>query len=95
MSHTAYTLQVREELDAGGRAKLDSIVWDMTNRRPSEEQVVSIEDLRAAYKELAALILLQCPKSRECSLALTNLEQSLMWAVGSIAREGEGRPSHG
>ncbi len=27
-----------------------------------------------------------CPSSRELSLALTNLEQTLMWAVASIAR---------
>ncbi|WP_419877727.1 DUF7681 family protein [Brevibacillus centrosporus] len=42
--------------------------------------------LREKAKELAYLIEEQCPNSREKSLAITNLEQSVMWANASIAR---------
>ncbi|WP_435869242.1 Acb2/Tad1 domain-containing protein [Corynebacterium stationis] len=42
--------------------------------------------LRQKTKELAYLYEELCPPSRERSLALTNLEQSNMWANASIAR---------
>lgn len=42
--------------------------------------------MRAKGKELALLIEEICPESRERSLAMTNLEQSVMWANASIAR---------
>lgn len=35
---------------------------------------------------LANLFLEQCPESRELSLALTSLEEAMMWANASIAR---------
>ena len=37
-------------------------------------------------KELAYLIDELCPASREKSLALTKIEESIMWANASIAR---------
>lgn len=42
--------------------------------------------LREAAKKLAYLYEELCPPSRERSLAITNLEQSNMWANASIAR---------
>ncbi|MGG0756722.1 DUF7681 family protein [Brevibacillus laterosporus] len=42
--------------------------------------------LRQKAKQLAYLIDELCPNSREKSLAMTNLEQSIMWANASIAR---------
>ncbi|MCR8982655.1 hypothetical protein [Brevibacillus laterosporus] len=42
--------------------------------------------LREKAKQLAYLIDELCPNSREKSLAMTNLEQSIMWANASIAR---------
>lgn len=44
------------------------------------------EGLRNKAKELAYLIELNCPDSREKSEAMTHLENSLMWANASIAR---------
>lgn len=41
--------------------------------------------LRAKAKELADLIITDCPPSREASLALTNVQQAVMWANASIA----------
>lgn len=53
---------------------------------PKDNQPARYEELRARAKRLALLILDNCPDSRERSLALTNLEQSIFWANASIAR---------
>lgn len=45
--------------------------------------------IRDQAKELAKMIDVSCGDSREKSLAFTNLEQSLMWAIKAIALEGE------
>lgn len=54
---------------------------------PSENQVDRYTLLRNKAKELAYAIDERCPNSREKSLALTNLEQAVMWANASIARQ--------
>jgi hypothetical protein len=61
---------------------------NLTNQSVSGTQVDRIEVLRNAARDLGDEILEHCPPSREQSLAITNLEQALMWAVASIAREG-------
>lgn len=53
---------------------------------PKEGQAERYTVLREKAKELALLIEKECPHSREKSLAMTNLEQSVMWANASIAR---------
>jgi hypothetical protein len=53
---------------------------------PKADQPRKYEDIRAKAKELALLIDVECPDSREKSVAMTNLEQSVMWANASIAR---------
>jgi hypothetical protein len=45
-------------------------------------------EIRDTAKHLAELLLRRCPASRERSLALTKLEESVMWANASIARHG-------
>lgn len=47
-----------------------------------QERYVSIWD---TAKSLAYLIEKSCPESREKALALTNLQQSVMWANAAIA----------
>lgn len=51
----------------------------------STESLVKIEDIRNGAKELAATILTNCPDSREKSLAMTNLEQAIMWANKAVS----------
>lgn len=51
-----------------------------------EEQESKYITLREAAKKLAYMYEELCPPSRERSLAITNLEQSNMWANASIAR---------
>ena len=54
---------------------------------PKEGQPEKYTAIRDKAKELAELINKLCPVSREQSLAMTNLEQSVFWANASIARE--------
>lgn len=42
--------------------------------------------LRDKAKEFAEMIDAQCPNSRERSVALTKLEETVMWANAAIAR---------
>lgn len=53
---------------------------------PKEGQPAKYEAIREKAKELAYLIEDLTPNSREKSLALTNLEQSVFWANAGIAR---------
>lgn len=53
---------------------------------PKDGQPEKYNELRDKAKEFAYLIEDLCPNSREKSLAITNLEQSVMWANASIAR---------
>ncbi|AQZ45581.1 hypothetical protein [Paenibacillus larvae] len=51
-----------------------------------EGQTQKYTSIRGKAEELAHLIDESCPNSREKSLALTNLEQAVMWANAAIAR---------
>jgi len=53
---------------------------------PKGDQPQRYIELRDKAKELAELMTSLCPPSRELSLAITNLEQAIMWANASIAR---------
>lgn len=63
---------------------IEKVKLSLTNIKPSDEKIVRIEDVRNAYKTVADCLNVTCKDSRELSLAITNLEQSLMWAVKSI-----------
>lgn len=51
----------------------------------NESQVERYESLRAEAKSLTHTILSHTPKSREQSLAITSLQQAIMWANAAIA----------
>lgn len=53
---------------------------------PKEGQQEKYEAIRSKAKELAYLIDDMRPGSREKSLAMTKLEESVMWANASVAR---------
>ena len=66
---------------------------NLTNHPPVDESIVDrFESIRGYAKQLATTIDELCPDSREKSLAFTNLEQTVMWAVGSIARNQDALP---
>lgn len=63
---------------------------NLTNHPPVNDGVVAMfEAIRTAGKALGYAIAELCPESRERSLAITNLEQTIMWAVAAIARNQE------
>lgn len=65
---------------------LARIEASLTNRPPVGDAVVEVfELLRGSAKELAALVVKFVPASREQSLALTHLEETVMWAVKGVA----------
>ena len=56
-----------------------------TYHAPFGDQAARYEMIRKAAKDLAITIDRACPESREKSLALTAVQQSVMWANASIA----------
>lgn len=62
---------------------------NFTYHAPTEEQKVVYSEIRKQAHDFANYLQDNCPVSRELSLALTNLEQVVMWANASIAREGK------
>ena len=64
-----------------------------TYHRPFGNQSQRYEDIRNGAKILAMLLQRACPESREKALAITNLQQSVMWANASIAINETKAPS--
>ena len=62
---------------------------DLKNRftyhAPKEGQPEIYEDIRTMALEFSDLINELCPDSREKSLAMTKLQEAVMWANASIA----------
>lgn len=65
---------------------LARIETNFTYHAPQPDQPTRYGVIRDTAKQLAALLVIVCPESRELSLALTKLEESVMWANASIAR---------
>lgn len=63
-----------------------SIDTNFTYHPPKDGQPERYQLIREKAKELALLLDGECPDSREKSLAMTKLEESVMWANASIAR---------
>ena len=57
-----------------------------TYHAPKNDQTARYISIREKAKELAYMIDELCPKSRERSLAFTKLDETVMWANASIAR---------
>ena len=56
-----------------------------TYHKPFGDQPARYELLREEAGKLATLINELCPESREKSLALTTIQQAIMWANAAIA----------
>lgn len=61
-----------------------------THHVPVNDQPQKYEEIREMAKQFAVSINALCPDSREKSLAITNLEQAVMWANAAIARRSDG-----
>jgi len=65
---------------------VDDLERRFTYHAPQGDQSARYERIRAAARRYVELINALCPESREKSLAITNLEQTVMWANAAIAR---------
>jgi hypothetical protein len=68
----------------------DALLQDLqarfTYHAPKGDQALRYGFLRSMAHDLAIKICELCPDSRERSLALTNLDEVIMWANAAIAR---------
>lgn len=64
----------------------EQIINNFTYHKPIGTQPERYDSLRAEARTLAFKIQTHCPESREKSLALTKLEEAIMWANAAIAR---------
>lgn len=67
----------------------DYYIKSFSHQQPTSEQLKRIEHLRLSYKLILHEICKTCKESRELSIALSNLENSLMYAVKSIVLENK------
>jgi hypothetical protein len=66
-----------------------------TYHAPKGDQADRYNDIRKTARDFAVLLKLYCPESREQGLALTHLEETVMWANASIARNEIGDNTSG
>lgn len=64
----------------------DDLQVRFTYHAPTEGQASLYQTLRGEALKLAVLIDQYTPESREKSLAITKLEEAVMWANAAIAR---------
>ena len=66
--------------------KFEDIKKRFTYHPPKENQPEKYQKIRKGAKELATLINDLCPESGEKLIAITKLEETVMWANAAIAR---------
>lgn len=69
-----------------GDADLDDLETRFKHHPPHGNQVDRYQAIRQWGHGWATAIIANCPPSRERSLALTKIEEAVMWANASIAR---------
>ncbi len=72
----------KDEVKAG-------IDYSLTNKRPSDKAIENIESFREVAKQLGHAIVDYVPAGRAQALAITKLEEAVMWAVKGIALDSE------
>lgn len=66
--------------------RIAQIDHSLTNHPPVDAAVVArFEEIREQAKALGVLIVDLVPVGREASLAVTHLEETVMWAIKGIA----------
>lgn len=65
---------------------MTNIENNFTYHKLDMNQVGRCESIREHAKEFAFLLEKTCPESRERSLAMTKLEECVMWANAAISR---------
>lgn len=67
-------------------SKREQIENAFSYHTPKQSQSVRYENIREYAKDMAFMLTALCPPSRELSLALTHLEECIMFANAAIAR---------
>lgn len=65
---------------------LEDVERRFTYHAPKGNQPSRYDLIRDLGKQMALLVLRETPESREQSLAITKLEEAVMWANAAIAR---------
>ena len=65
---------------------IDQIENNFKHHAPQREKINTYELIRANGKLMAIVVNQNCPNSREKELAITKIEEAVMWASASIAR---------
>ena len=73
-------------MNASAKLMRERIENDFTYHAPTPEKAKRHEDLRTFAKSFAFALTEYCPESRELSVALTKLEEAMMWGNAAIAR---------
>lgn len=66
---------------------IEYYIKSFSHVKPTNDQLKRIENVRNIYKCILSSLYKHCKQSRELSIALDNLENSLMYAVKSIVLE--------
>lgn len=69
------------------QSPIDDLEHRFAHHAPNDDRRNRHEQVRAACLDLARTIDELCPAGREKSLAITHVEDSMMWANAAIARE--------
>ena len=86
MSETDIVVIARHPAEMQMSVGLDELRTRFTYHRPKGDQPARYHAIREEALVLAEIIVKNTPESREQSLALTQLEQAVMWANAGIAR---------
>ena len=62
-----------------------------TYHKPMDGQPEIYKLIRDQVHDVAMMLQAICPQSRELSLAITKLEESVMWANAAVARRSENK----
>jgi hypothetical protein len=73
---------------ADDRQLAERIERDFTYHPPDGAQMQLYAQIRILAKDFAKHLAQTCPEGREKSLALTRLDEAVMWANAAIARSG-------
>ncbi|KKL52006.1 hypothetical protein LCGC14_2289840 [marine sediment metagenome] len=74
-------------LSCGDKSRLDR---EFMFHPPKPDQSRRYEVIRAKAKDYAWQLMVLCPPSLELSMAVTRLEEAVMWASAAIARNESG-----
>lgn len=72
---------------ASGKLLRERVDHDFTYHPPTGDKAERHQMIRESGKSFAHSVLAYCKDSREASLALTKIEEAVMWANAAIARE--------